>query len=179
MGKKTNAFLTLTSKGFNEDDIGDVKDPKWGSMVFRGSGQAEETNLDPDKSKDVLGSIEVLEYKFSINQVGSEDPGRPRSVESIQRSQFRFKKFVDNRSPILFFYCVTGKWITKAELMVFGTDRVSPYLTYTMSDVHVSSYEPSGGGDLPTEWISLMYGRMCVDVDKVKRAWSWVFESPT
>ena len=158
MGTKSNVYLTLSEKGFESDGA----EGNWGSTV------ANKTGL-----------IEVLDYSFGVKQVGTEEAGRPRSVERIERSLFQFKRYVDNRSPLLFEYCVKGEYLKEAELRVFGTDPASPYLKYTMSFVHVSSYDANGGDDLPTETIQLAYGQMRVTFEGVSRAWSWVFETPT
>lgn len=171
---KTNVFLTLSQKGFDKDG---EAGSKFGTTVKHGP-----VNNDGDAtSGNSLGSIEVLDYSFSIKQVGSEEGGRPRSVERVEHSQVRIKKFVDNRSPLLFEYCVKGEYISEAELLIFGTNPSEPYLKYTMSYVHVASYEPSGGSDLPVESIGLTYGQMKVqwlDGDNITRAWSWVMEVP-
>ncbi len=140
----------------------------------------------------IPGAIEVLDFNFDIEQVGSEEGGRPRSIEDIKKSEFRFKKAVDSRSPKLFKYCCAGEFIGAAELQIYGaTDK--PYLTYRMTYVHVSKYEPSGGEDLPTEWISLKYGQMAVKFDEggmgaskhgnsktgvIVNRFSWVMQAP-
>ena len=140
----------------------------------------------------IPGAIEVLEFNFDIKQIGSEEGGRPRSIEDIQRSEFRFKKPLDCRSPKLFKYCCEGAFIGAAELQIFGPTS-KPYLTYRMTYVHVSSYEPSGGEDLATEWIGLKYGQMAVKWDEsgigeakhgnaktgvVINRFSWVMQAP-
>jgi type VI secretion system secreted protein Hcp len=163
----SNVFLALSKKGFGSDgDAGGT----FGSTV-----------------NNKKGLIEVLDYDFKIWQEGSEEGGRPRSVESVKRSTFNFKKYVDNRSPLLFEYCVKGEYISEAQLRVYGTDSAEPYLKYTMSYVHVSKYEPHGGDDLPTEKIELKYGQMKVEWKdqhsanesaNIARAWSWVMEMP-
>ena len=139
------------------------------------------------------GAVEVLSYSFAINQIGSEEPGRPRSVEKVARSPLTIVKAADSRTPRLFRYCVRGEFITKARLQVFGPDPTKPYLTYTFSYVHVSSFEPSGGAELSTETIGLSYGQMEVEFDnqglgtsiqgnsktgKNWSKWSWVMEMP-
>lgn len=139
------------------------------------------------------GAIEVLDFSFKIEQVGSEPPGRPRSVERIERSEFEFTKAADSRSPKLFRYCCEGTYIGIAELQIFGPTSV-PYICYRMSYVHVSSFSPSGGSELATERIGLKFGEMGVKFNNagiglpaqgnsrsgsVTAKWSWVMEIPT
>jgi len=138
------------------------------------------------------GSIEVLDFSFSVEQIGSEPSGRPRSIESIARSKFVFKKAVDSRSPKLFRYCCEGTYIAKAECQIYGPTN-TPYLTYHMAHVHIASYAPSGGEELPTETIGLTFGEMAVKFDNsgigegkhgntrtgsVVTKWSWIFDIP-
>jgi type VI protein secretion system component Hcp len=156
---KSNVFLTLSEKG------------------FKGGGDAGDTFGSTVAGK--TGSIEVLDYGFSIEQVGTEEGGRPRSVERIKRSTVTITRWVDNRSPLLFEYCVKGEYIATAELQIFGRDRDTPYLKYIMSFVHIGKYSASGGSDLPKETIELIYGQMRITFESVTRAWSWVVEAPS
>lgn len=167
------AAVTLDSGKVKE--MGDVKEGSYGTGVGR-----------------LTGAIEVHSFNFGINQVGTEEGGRPRSVEDIRRTEFSFTKAVDSRSPKLFKYCCEGTFIGAAELQVYGPTG-KPYLTYRMTYVHVSSYEPSGGTDVPTEKIGLRYGQMAVKWDDgaigekahgntktgvVINRFSWVMQAP-
>ena len=142
-------------------------------------------------AKNLPGAIEVLEFGFKVEQVGSEQSGRPRSIEAVKRSRFTFKKAVDSRSPKLFKWCCDGTLIWQAQCQVFGPVKGTPYVTYHMGHVHISSYSPSGGGSLPTETIELTFGEMAVKFNNagigeakhgnsrtgsVKTKWSWIFD---
>lgn len=141
------------------------------------------------------GAIEVLDFEFKIEQIGSEEGGRPRSVESIERGELRFKKAVDSRTPLLFYFCCCGEFISEAALQFYGPSGCPPFLTYTLGYVHVASYEPSGSvNNVPTEWIGLRYGQMKVSWDQTgmgnstyqgnsrtgttTKEWSWVLDAP-
>ncbi|MBB03091.1 MAG: type VI secretion system tube protein Hcp [Rubinisphaera brasiliensis] len=139
------------------------------------------------------GAIEVLEFGFNIEQIGSEEGGRPRSVEKVVRSDVKIRKAVDSRSPLLFKYCCQGTHLGFAEIQCFGPDPSVPYLVYRLQFVHVSSYSPSGGGDVPTEEIGLRFGEMGVrwndaGIGMAKQGntktgtlhsnWSWVMQWP-
>ncbi|HBN77337.1 MULTISPECIES: type VI secretion system tube protein Hcp [Rubinisphaera] len=167
----SNVYLILSEKLFDE-----TTDGKYGTTAINRPG-----------------AIEVLNFGFSINQVGSEDPGRPRSVEKIDRTDVKITKAVDSRSPLLFKYCCQGSFIGAAEIQCFGPDPSTPYLVYRMQFVHISSYTPSGGGDVPTEEIGLRFGEMGVrwndagigserqgnsKTGTLHSNWSWVMEWP-
>ncbi len=137
------------------------------------------------------GAIEVLDFGFSVEQIGTEPSGRPRSIEAVTRSRFTFEKAVDSRSPKLFKYCCEGTLIWQAECQVFGPVGNKPYLVYHMGHVHVSKYNPSGGSKLPTETIELTFGEMAVKFDNagiggskhgntrtgsVTTKWSWILD---
>lgn len=141
------------------------------------------------------GAIEVLSYNFTVNQKGSEPGGRPRSVEEVVRSEVRIKKMADSRSPKLFRYCCEGAYIASVEIQVYGPVLDKPYLTFHLSYVHISSFEPAGGGPdgFPIEMIGLTYGQMAIKFDNagmgskqqgnarsgsVENEWSWVMEMP-
>lgn len=168
----------------------------------------EQVETDPDKKPDNPdatpnwnygtgvaarpGAIEVLDFSFGVEQVGSEPSGRPRSVEAVNRSAFEFKKTVDARSPKLFRFCCEGTFIRQAECQIYGPTNV-PYLIYHMRHVHVASYSAKGGSELGTETIKLTYGEMAVKFNNagigtenqgnsktgtVQTKWSWVLEVP-
>lgn len=196
-----SVYLIMSEPLFEKSGAADPsKTEKFvGNVLDAASG--DEDLLNPDRPDitaygtgvEVLaGAIEVLEFDFDIKQVGSEEGGRPRSIEDIQRSEFRFKKAVDSRSPKLFKYCCEGEFIGSAELQIYGPSTV-PYLTYRMTFVHVSSYAPSGGESLPTEWIGLKYGQMGVKFNEagigtakhgnsktgtISQRFSWVMQAP-
>lgn len=177
----TNTFLILS-----EDMFKGLSNQPSADDAMRNPSQSYGTF-----SKNLPGAIEVLEFGFKIEQIGSEQSGRPRSVESVERSRFTFKKAVDARSPKLFKWCCDGTLIWQAECQVFGPVPNTPYLTYYMGHVHISSYEPSGSDDVPTETIELTFGEMGVKFNNagiggathgnsrsgsVQTKWSWIFD---
>jgi len=164
---------------------GNVDRYKYGGKISSGQYGTAAQNLP--------GAIEVLDFGFTIQQIGSEEGGRPRSVEDIKRSEFTFTKAVDSRSPKLFKFCCEGTYIGAAELQVFGPVPDRPYLTYRMTYVHISTYQPSGSDTVPTEQIGLRYGQMAVKFDEagiggtengnpksgsIVNRFSWVMQAP-
>lgn len=174
----SNVFLILSESMFQQRGTSGLDDVDPASAY--GTGAANRP-----------GAIEVLSFTFNVKQVGTEQSGRPRSIEAVTRSEFEFEKAVDARSPKLFKYCCEGTYIRQAECQIFGPVRDTPYLTYHMAHVHVSTYQPSGGKDVPVEKIGLTFGEMSVKFNNagmgdskhgndrrgtVKTMWSWVLE---
>lgn len=139
------------------------------------------------------GPIEILSYNFSVEQIGSEEGGRPRSVEAVTRTDFVITKQVDARSTHLFRYCCEGFAIGEVDVYVFGLTPSPPYVTYTMRYVHIARYEPSYENNLAIETIGLRYGQMTVFWNAAgggtadqgngltgtsEATWSWVIDAP-
>ncbi|GAB5442179.1 MAG: hypothetical protein Fues2KO_25280 [Fuerstiella sp.] len=140
------------------------------------------------------GAIEVLSYSHTIQQIGAESGGRPRSVEDVSHGDFEIEKAVDAFSPLLFHMCCSGTYIAEAKVLLYSagggwswsanktppTGYPPPFLEYTMSYVHISYVSPSGGSGIPTEKIGLKYGQMRVKhlPSNTQRDWSLVMEAP-
>lgn len=167
----SNVFLMLNEPMFNKTDDG-----SYGTTAYN-----------------LPGGIEVLDFGFEIEQIGSEDGGRPRSVERVERSDVKITKAVDSRSPLLFRFCCQGTYISFAEIQCYGPDPSTPYLVYRLQYVHISSYSPSGGSEVPTEEIGLRFGELGVKWNdagignprqgnskngSLNSNWSWVTEWP-
>jgi len=139
------------------------------------------------------GSMELLEWSFALEQEGSQDGGKPRSVERVKHGEFKIKRQMDSRSPKLFYYCCSGEFVNQAQMTVFSVNS-TPILTITMTWVHVSSWEPQGGEGVPIEEVGFRFGEMQVNWNdsglgganygvslsgSISTSWSWVFETPT
>ncbi|MCA9178740.1 MAG: type VI secretion system tube protein Hcp [Planctomycetales bacterium] len=174
----TNVFLILSEPNFEQrvEDRSQYASGNYGTNCYN-----------------LPGAIEVLKFGFEISQVGSEPPGRPRSIEKVDRTDVKIVKAVDSRSPLLFRYCCEGTFIGAAEIQCYGPVPTQPYLVYRLQHVHVSSYSPSGGDDVPMEEIGLRFGEMGVLWDegglgvaqhgnsktgRLGSNWSWVAEWP-
>lgn len=172
----TNVFLILSEPNFEQGGNDRTSGTAYGTNAFN-----------------LPGSIEVLEFNFNLTQVGSEPPGRPRSIERVDRSEVSVVKAVDSRSPILFRYCCEGTFIGAAEIQCYGPVPTAPYLVYRLQHVHIGTYSPSGGDGVPTETIGLRFGEMGVLWDdtgigieqhgntkqgRIGHNWSWVAEWP-
>lgn len=110
------------------------------------------------------GAIPLESFSYSVTQKGSEPGGRPRSVESVEHGEFVCTRTADQRTPKLYRFVTRATYFTRATVYVFAEypGQAEPYLIFSMTYVHVSSYKinlPSTSGT-PTETISLKYGQM-------------------
>jgi len=103
--------------------------------------------------------IEVLSYSLGVTNPASTGGG---SSGHASFSDVTFAKLVDSSSPKLFQATASGQPIAEAVLDVVksGGKGDQTFLKYTFSDVLVTSYAVSGGGDVPTDSFSLSYAKI-------------------
>jgi type VI secretion system secreted protein Hcp len=107
--------------------------------------------------------IEVLSVSFGVSQTGIREAGGRASARRSSLSTINISKFIDKASPKLFLACATGQHIPSGVLTFRQVAAgVPPYefLTITLTDVLVSSYQVSSGGDVPTESVSFSYTKI-------------------
>ncbi len=100
------------------------------------------------------GEIEISSFSFGVSNAGSPAGG----VGKATPSSFSFLKTMDKSSPKLMLACCTGMHIQSGLLSVsrpIGTAQ--SFLKIDLSDILVSSYENSGGGQVPSEAFSLNF----------------------
>jgi type VI secretion system secreted protein Hcp len=110
-----------------------------------------------------INEIDVYSVSFGASQTGIREAGGKASARRSSMSTFAITKKVDKASPKLFLACATGQHIQTA-VLTFREVEVGTapheYLTITLSDVFISSYQVGSGGDLPTESISISYSKI-------------------
>jgi type VI secretion system secreted protein Hcp len=110
-----------------------------------------------------IGEIDVSSVQFSANQTGIRDAGGRASARRSSLSTFVITKKTDKASPKLFLACATGQHLQTAVItfrdVVVGTAPYE-YLTITLTDVFISSYQVSSGGDFPSESVSISYSKI-------------------
>jgi type VI secretion system secreted protein Hcp len=110
--------------------------------------------------------IQVLSWSHSFNQPtkSTRSSAGGGTVEQANHSDFSFSKYLDAATDDLLKYCWNGKQIGKATLQCYRSDGENKsilYLEVMFEDVIVSNVSLGGGsGDLPTENISLAYGKV-------------------
>ncbi|MDK3026259.1 Hcp family type VI secretion system effector [Cupriavidus taiwanensis] len=89
--------------------------------------------------------IEVLAWDWSIEQQSTMHAGSGGGAGKATVSDLSFEHFIDRASPNLMKYCLTGKHINEAVLVVrkAGGNPLE-YLKLTMTDVIVTRVSPKG-----------------------------------
>ncbi|HEX8126414.1 MAG TPA: type VI secretion system tube protein Hcp [Allosphingosinicella sp.] len=110
--------------------------------------------------------IQVLSWSHSFNQPtrATRSSAGGGTVEQANHSDFTFSKYLDTATDDLMKHCWNGKKIGKATLSCYRSDGGGEsvlYLEVVMEDIIVSNISIGGGpGDLPTENVSLAYGKV-------------------
>jgi type VI secretion system secreted protein Hcp len=116
-----------------------------------------------DKHKD---EIELLAWSWGETQTGSAGRGGGMGSGKVEMHDLTLTKYVDKATPKLILDCAKGEHIPKAEMVMrkAGGEQ-KEYLKISLDDVMISSYSTSGsgGGDTPTENISLNFGKITVE----------------
>ncbi|MEM5429625.1 Hcp family type VI secretion system effector [Cupriavidus oxalaticus] len=92
--------------------------------------------------------IEVLAWDWSIEQQSTMHAGSGGGAGKATVSDLSFEHYIDRASPNLMKYCLTGKHINEAVLVVrkAGGNPLE-YLKLTMTDVIVTKVSPRGSVD--------------------------------
>ena len=110
-----------------------------------------------------INEIDASSVQFGASQTGIRDAGGRASARRSSLTTFTITKRTDKASPKLFLACATGQHIQTAVLtfrdVVAGTAPYE-YLTITLTDVFISSYSVSSGGDFPSESVSMSYSKI-------------------
>lgn len=109
------------------------------------------------------GEIEVLDWEWEITQQSTMHAGSGGGAGKATVSDLTFDHYVDRASPNLLKYCLTGKHIDTATLVVRKAGG-SPleFLTITMDDVIVTKVAPALTATMsrPREVVSLAFARV-------------------
>ena len=129
------------------------------SDIFAKIGDIKGESFD-DKHKD---EIDVMSYSWGVSQTGTMAFGGGGGAGKAQFNDFNFTTNTNKSSPLLFKACATGEHIKEATITVrkAGNESKQDYLILKMTDVMISSYNPSAssGGDRPTESVSMAFAK--------------------
>ena len=108
--------------------------------------------------------IQIESWSTGANQSGTMSFGGGGGAGKVSMQDFNFVMKVNKASPLLMKSCATGAHIKKAVLTCrkAGKDQ-QEYMTVTLSDILVSSFQTggSGGSDiLPIDQVSLNYSKI-------------------
>lgn len=109
--------------------------------------------------------IEVLSVSFNVVQPISGTVSSSGSLSSARAefSEVSIAKLYDIASAKLFEHCATGQHIPSVTLSFHrAAGDKAQYLEIKLTDVLVSGYSVGGstGGEVPTEQVSLIYGKI-------------------
>ena len=110
--------------------------------------------------------IDVMSWSFGESNPGSLQSGGGGGAGKVQMSDFNFMSRMSKASPKLFLACANGQHMKEAKLVgVHSGPMQQEYLTWTFSDVLVSSYQTSGseGGDDVMDSVSLAFSKVRVE----------------
>jgi type VI secretion system secreted protein Hcp len=106
------------------------------------------------------GEIDVLSWSWGMTQSGSAGGGAGK----VNVQDLSFTKFIDKSTPKLYEKLANGEHIPEIKLSISDKKYSGneTYLTYTLTDVLVSSVSTGGsdGKDRPTESISLNFEKI-------------------
>lgn len=110
------------------------------------------------------GWIEILTFDHSVNRTITTHPGytydREASAPTINEAVM--SKLIDSTSPKLFGLSTVGKSLDKVVIDFTKTgDELTTFLTYTLANVMVSSYNVTGTNSaLPNESITINFTKL-------------------
>ncbi len=109
------------------------------------------------------GWIEVISYNCGVDQKASATASSVggASAERADFDNFSFSKQLDKASPKLAMACAGGVHIDNivVEICRSGDDKVK-YMEYKMTNCIISSVKTAGGGEFPSENVSIDFGKV-------------------
>jgi type VI secretion system secreted protein Hcp len=121
--------------------------------------QGESTDA---KHKD---EIDVLSFSFGVSQAGGA-PGGGGGAGKASLTDLHFVARTQKSSPRLFVACASGEHVKQAVLTVRKAGgKQQEYLTITLREVRVTSYQASGSADDegPLDQVALGYGKIEIE----------------
>lgn len=107
--------------------------------------------------------IQLESWSWGETNTGSHSAGGGGGAGKVSMQDFHFTMSLNTATPKLFLACATGEHIKEALLTCrkAGGEQ-QEYLKIKFTDLLVSSYQTggSGGGDIPTEQISLNFTKI-------------------
>jgi type VI secretion system secreted protein Hcp len=107
--------------------------------------------------------VEVLSWSWGVAQSGSLAHGGGGGTGKATFNDFNFTHHVDKASPVLLKACATGQHIKEATITVRKAGKgQQEFLIIKMSDVIITSVNPSVGGDGPAtaEHVALQFAKV-------------------
>lgn len=100
--------------------------------------------------------IDILSWSFGVSKTGGKLAGKSNFED------LKITKVFDKSSPILFLTELTGKSIPKMILSVRKANKNQDFLTITMENVTISSYNTNGSDSGIIDELSFSFGRILI-----------------
>lgn len=110
--------------------------------------------------------IDILAYSFGVSNAGSPATGGGGGAGKASFQDFHFTKLLDASSPFLFQAVASGKHFMEAQFEVVqasGQNSGEAFLKYKLTDILVTSFSQSSGGDIPADSFSLAFAKIDMD----------------
>ena len=116
------------------------------------------------KDEKHTNEIDVLSFSMGANNPVGNIGGGGAGAGKVSISSLQIMKHFDAASPAMFQNCCTGKHFPKGQLTLRKAGGTAlEYLVYHFEKVFVESVQwsgSSGGDDIPTESLSLAFGKI-------------------
>ena len=113
------------------------------------------------------GEIDVLAWAWGASNSGAVSVGGGAGAGKATIQDLQFTTPLSKASPKLFLACATGQHLKQAKLTaVRAGAKQAEFLTLTLSDVMVSSYQTGGseGADIsPMDQVSLNFAKLAME----------------
>jgi type VI secretion system secreted protein Hcp len=117
------------------------------------------------------GEIDVLSWSWGETQPTPPGPGGGGGVGKVEMSDLTVVTRVSKASPHLLLACASGKHIKSAVLTGRKAGKgQQEFLTFSLSDILVSSYQTGGSGSVepPMDSVSLNFAKIQVEYKEQK-----------
>jgi type VI secretion system secreted protein Hcp len=115
------------------------------------------------ESKDAkhAGEIDVLSWSWGLSQSGAAGSGGGGGAGKVSFSDLSFTHRVDKASPLLMKACATGQHVKDGTLVSRKAGKgQQEFLIIKMSDILVTSVQPSSSGEQPMESVSMQFAKI-------------------
>ena len=110
------------------------------------------------------GEIDVLSWSWGVSQTGTMSYGGGGGAGKANFQDFNFMHNVDKASPILMLKCATGEHIKEATFVSRKAGKTQQeYMIVKFHDLLITSVQPSGSSEHPSESVSLNFSKIQVD----------------
>jgi len=107
------------------------------------------------------GEIDVLSWSWGVSQTGTMSLGGGGGAGKASFSDLNFMHAVDKATPVMLKACAMGDHFADATLVSRKAGKgQQEYLIVKMKEVFVTSVQPSGSSEHPTESVSLTFGHV-------------------